>query len=140
VLRIASAVALLAVVAGCGGAAAGPQRSAAHGVPRALAQDWAGQASAVASAAASGNDCRAMRLAQSLRDEVSSSGHKVPLRLRTPLLTGVNSLADRISTCTRVVTVPQTPPKGPPHKGPGPKPKPPHGPPGHKHGGDGNDR
>jgi hypothetical protein len=137
VLRIISAVALFAllavVAAGCGGAA-GPQRSPAHGVPRALAQAWAGQATAIASAAAAGNDCRAMRLAASLRDEVTASRHKLPLRLRSPLLTGVNALADRISTCTRVVTVP-TPPKGPPPKGP----KPPHGPPGHhKHGDGGN--
>jgi hypothetical protein len=143
VLRIVSAVALLAVVAGCGGAAQ-PQVSAARGLPRALAQEWEGQASAIASAAAAGNDCRAMRLAASLRDEVSASSHKVPVRLRTPLLTGVNALAERISTCTRVVTVqttPQPPKKGPPPKKPAPKPKPkpPHGH-DHKHGGDGNDQ
>ncbi|HKD93855.1 MAG TPA: hypothetical protein VKB43_04005 [Gaiellaceae bacterium] len=122
VLRIVSAVALLAVVAGCGGSAR-PQRSAAHGLPPALAQEWEAQASAIASAASAGNKCRAMRLAASLRDDVTASSHKVPVRLRTPLLTGVNALADRISTCTRIVTVPQTPPpKGPPH-----------GPPGHHH-------
>ena len=138
-LRIAPAVALFAllavVAAGCGGAA--PQTSADHGLPRALAQEWERQASAVATASAAGDDCRAMRLAASLRDEVSASTHRLPVRLRSPLLTGVNALADRISTCTRVVTVP-TPPKGPwpPSKGP----KPPHGPPGHKHGEDGNDR
>jgi hypothetical protein len=135
VLRIASAVALLAVVAGCGGAV-GSQRSAAHGVPRALAQEWAGQASAIASAAASGNDCRAMHLAASLRDEVTASRYKLPTRLRTPLVTGVNSLADRVSTCTHVVTVQTPPAKGPPPKGP----KPPHGPPDHKHGGPGKDK
>jgi hypothetical protein len=133
VSRIVSAVALLVVVAGCGGAAT-PQTSAAHGVPRGLAQAWAGQASAIASAAVAGNDCRAMRLAASLRDEISASRHKLPMRLRTPLLTGVNALADRISTCTRVVTVQTPPTKGPPPKGP--KPKPPHGP-GDKHGGPG---
>lgn len=98
-------------------------------MPRALAQEWEGQASAIAAAAAAGNDCRAMRLAASLRTEVTASRHKLPLRLRSPLLTGVNALADRVSTCTRVVTV-QIPAKGPaPPKGP--KPKPPHGPPGH---------
>lgn len=124
-------VALLAVVAGCG-AASRPQTSASRGVPRALAQEWAGQASAIASASAAGNDCQAMRLAASLRDEVTASKHKVPLRLRSPLLTGVTALADRISTCTRVVTVPTPPPKGP-------KPKPPHG--HHKHAdGGGNDQ
>ena len=99
-------------------------------MPRALAQEWEGQASAIASAAAAGNDCQAMRLAATLRDEVSASRRKLPPRLRTPLLRGVNALADRISTCTRVVTVPAQPK--------GPKPKPPHGSPGHGHGhGDG---
>jgi hypothetical protein len=108
-------------------------------MPRALAQEWAGQASAIASAAAAGDDCRAMQLAASLRDEVSASRYKLPPRLRTPLLTGVNALADRISTCTRVVTV-ETLPQGPPK---GPKPKPPPGPPKHHHGhgdGGGNDQ
>ena len=136
VLRIVSAAALfalLAVAAGCGGAAA-PQTSAADGVPHALAQEWERQASAVATASAAGDDCRAMRLAASLRDEVSASRHRLPVRLRSPLLTGVNALADRISTCTRVVTVP-TQPKPPPK---GPKPQPPPRPPGHdKHGDDG---
>lgn len=81
-----------------------------------------------------------MRLAASLRDEVTAARHKLPLRLRSPLLAGVNALADRISTCIRVqvVTV-----QSPPAKGPGPKP--PHGPPGHGHGhgdhhGGGNDQ
>ena len=135
-LRILAAVALLAVVAGCGGAAR-PQGSTANGVPRALAQEWEGQASAIASAAAAGNDCQAMRLAASLRDEVTASRYKLPVRLRSPLLTGVNSLAARISTCTRVVTVQTPQPKGPPPKGPKPPKPPKHG---HdKHGGDGND-
>lgn len=143
VLRIVSAVVLVAVVAGCGGGSR-PASSAARGVPRALAQEWESQASAIASAASAGNDCRAMHLAASLRDEVSASRYKVPPRLRTPLLTGVNALADRLSTCTRVVTV-QKQPANPPHPGPKPepkpKPKPPHKPPGHdKHGGDGNDQ
>ena len=132
VSRTLSALALLAVVAaGCGGAAPpqngaqkGTQRSAFHGVPRALAQAWEGQASAIATAAAAGNGCRALHLAASLRDDVVTSEHKLPRRLRSPLLTGVNALADRI-TCTRVVTV-QAPPKKPPKKPPkGPKPKPP---------------
>jgi hypothetical protein len=108
VLRILSVAALLAaVVAGCGNAA--PQRSAANGVPRALARQWETQASAIATAAAAGNECRAMHLAASLRTEVARSRHKLPLRLRSPLLTGVNALAARVSTCTRVVTVPLQP-------------------------------
>src|SRR3954463_7280295 len=122
VLRIFSVTALLAaVVAGCGDAA--PQRSAADGVPRGLAREWEQQASAIATAAAAGNDCRAMRLAASLRTEVAVSRNKLPRRLRSPLLTGVNNLADRVSTCTRVVTVPVQPtqpkeePKPPEHHG-----------------------
>ena len=127
VLRIVSAAAVLAViVAGCGGSAA-PQRSASRGVPRALAQDWEGRAAAIAAAASAGNSCRARHLARALRIDVARSRHKLPYRLRSPLLTGVSALADRI-TCTPVVTNP-APPKKPP-KGPHPKPKPPkhHGP------------
>jgi hypothetical protein len=132
VLRILSVAALLAaVVAGCGNAA--PQRSTADGVPRALAREWETQASAIATAAAAGNECRAMHLAASLRTEVAGSRHKLPLRLRTPLLTGVNALADRVSTCTPVVTAPVQPK---PPKGPKPEPPKPHGPPGHDKGDD----
>jgi hypothetical protein len=122
VLRILSVAALLvAVVAGCGNAA--PQRSAANGVPRALARQWETQASAIATAAAAGNECRAMHLAASLRTEVAGSRHKLPLRLRSPLLTGVNALAARVSTCTQVVTVPvqPKPPEEPKHNPEPPK-------------------
>jgi hypothetical protein len=139
VLRFVSLAALIAIVAaGCAGAAR-RQSSTTHEMPRILAREWEGQASAIATAAAAGDDCRAMRLAASLRNEVSASRHEVPPRLRAPLLTGVNALADRISTCTRVVTV-QTPPEVPLK---GPKPKPPHGPPKHGRGhgdGGGNDQ
>jgi hypothetical protein len=121
VLRIVSAAALGVIVAGCGGAAP-PERSAFRPVPRALAQDWEGQATAIAAAASAGNSCRARRLARALRTDVAGSRDKLPYRLRSPLLTGVNALADRI-TCTPVVTKP-APPKKPP-KGPKPKPKPP---------------
>jgi hypothetical protein len=130
VLRILSVAALLvAVVAGCGDAA--PQRSAAAGVPRALAREWEAQASAIAAAAAAGNGCQAMHLAASLRSEVAVSRHKLPVRLRSPLLTGVNALADRVSTCTPRVTEPVQPK---PPKGPKPKPPKDHGPPGHDKG------
>jgi hypothetical protein len=132
VLRIFSVAALLvAVVAGCGDAAA--QRSAADVVPRALAREWEAQASAIATAAAAGNDCRAMHLAASLRTEVAGSRHKLPRRLRSPLLTGVNALATRVGTCTPVVTKPvqPKPPKGPKHEPPKH-----HGPPGHDKGDD----
>ena len=137
VLRILSGAALLVVVvAGCGGAA--PQGSASRRLPRALAQEWEAQASAIATAADAGNDCRAMHLASSLRTEVALSRHKLPLRLRTPLLTGVNALADRVSTCTPVVTAPVQPK---PPKGPKPEPPKHHGPPGHDKGdGKGHDK
>jgi hypothetical protein len=128
VVKIVSAAALLVVVAaGCGGALR-QQQAAVHGVPPALAHEWEGRASAIAAAAAAGNDCRAMRLARSLRADVLAAEHRVPARLRSPLSTGVNELAD-LTTCTPVV---QEPPKGP---------KPPkHGPPGHGKHGDGNDQ
>jgi len=89
-----------------------------------LAQAWEGQASAIASAASAGNSCRALQLASSLRDDVVSSQQRVPSRLRSALLTGVNALADRI-TCTPAPTQPTKPPKGPKppkphdHHGPG---------------------
>jgi hypothetical protein len=128
VLRTVSAAILVAaIVAGCGGGGP-PQRAAFRGVPPVLAQDWEGQASAIAAAASTGNSCRALHLAVALRTDVTRSRDKLPYRLRSPLLTGVNALADRI-TCTPVVTKP-APPKKPP-KGPKPKPpKPPkpHGP------------
>ncbi len=89
-----------------------------------MAQAWEGQASAIASAASAGNSCRALQLASSLRADVVSSQQRVPSRLRSALLTGVNALADRI-TCTPAPTQPTKPPKGPKppkphdHHGPG---------------------
>lgn len=121
-LRIVSLAALLAVVAaGCGGAAR-PERSAFHGVPPALAQDWEGQALTIAAAASAGDSCRALHLAVSLRDDVVNSEHKLPFRLRSPLVTGVKALAARI-TCTPVVpTPPEKPKPGEPKEKPPPKP------------------
>jgi hypothetical protein len=128
VTRFVSAAALVVVVvAGCGGATR-PQRSALHGVPPALAQAWAERASAIAAAASGGDNCRAMQLADSLRNDVLAQRHKLPLRLRSALVTGVSDLADRL-TCTSTVTI-ETKPGPPPHK---PPHKPPHEPPGHHH-------
>jgi hypothetical protein len=137
VLRILAAAALLAVVVtGCGSAAR-PERAASRGLPRALARGWERQAAAIAAAAALGNDCRAQRLAISLRDDVVQSQNRLPLRLRSPLRVGVNSLAER-TACTPVATTTPPPKESqPPHKGPEPKPpKPPkkHGPHGHDKG------
>ena len=115
VLRVLSVAALLVVVAaGCGGAS-GPQRPAFHGVPRVLAQRWERQASAIAEAASAGDGCRAMQLANSLRADVVASKDEVPTRLRPPLLTGVNALADRIA-CTPPTVAPEKKPKPPPEK------------------------
>ena len=131
-LRLVSAVALLAVVAaGCGGATRA-RGSSQRGVPRALAQRWERDASAIATAAAAGDDCTALRLAGSLRNQVVAAEREVPLRLRSPLLTGVNRLADRITCTPPPPGKTQKPPK-PPHDGHGH-----HG--HHKHGGDGNEQ
>lgn len=124
VLRISAVVLLAIVAAGCGGAAR-PEKTASRGVPRALAQDWEGKAAAIAAAASAGEDCRARQLAAALQDEVERTRHKLPLRLRSPLLSGVTALADR-TTCSRVVVQP-------PHKkAPRPEPKP-HPPKAHGH-------
>jgi hypothetical protein len=135
-LKTISAAVLLAVVAaGCGDGAS-PRSARFHGVPRALAQVWEGQARAIATAASAGNGCQALRLAKALRTDVIAKERDLPVRLRSPLLDGVNSLAGRI-TCTPPVTgVQQNPPK---------PPKPPHEPHdghhhGHGHGGHGDGR
>jgi hypothetical protein len=128
VLRIAPAAALVVLVAaGCGNAVR--SNAPAHGVPRALAREWASRASEIAAVAAAGNSCRAVQLANSLREDVVAAEDRVPQRLRPPLVTGVNALADRL-TCIEKVTVPQ-PPQKPPKKPPDD-----HGPGHHGHGDD----
>ena len=120
VLRFLPAVSLLALlVAGCGGSPrAAP--TGAREVPRALASAWEARASAVADAAAAGDACHALQLAASLRDDVIAKESQVPARLRSPLLAGVNALADRIvcQVSPQTVTVPA--------KEPAKHPKPPH--------------
>jgi hypothetical protein len=138
VLRIFAAVTLVVLLtAGCG--AARRHEPTRQGVPRVLAQRWAASASAIGDAAAAGNSCRALNLAKSLRDEVIAQQGRLPRRLRLPLLTGVNALADRL-TCTQTVTTQTTPAK----KLPKPPPKPPHERHGHHghhgHGGDNGDQ
>ena len=133
-LRIVSVTALVALLAaGCG--SAGPQPRAERGLPRALASAWATRASAIANAAAAGENCRASQLASSLRDEIIAEEGRLPARLQRPLVQGANALADRI-TCTpppaTVAAAPKKGPKLPGHKPPGPKPPPHH----KKHGGD----
>jgi len=120
VFRILSVAALVAVAvtvaAGCGNGSRA-QRSALGGVPPVLAHNWEGQAEAIASAASAGDSCSALRLAGSLRDQILASEHKLPLRLRSPLVTGVNALVDRL-TCTAATgkTAPTKPHKPPGHQ------------------------
>jgi len=131
---------LVVMAAGCGGSSR-PQEAAIHQIPRALAQNWEGQASEIAAVAAGRDSCRALQLASSLRNEVVASRAKLPVRLRAPLLSGVNSLANRITCTPPVTTVPKKPPK-PPHEPHGHHEHHGHGPGGGKGGGDagGNDQ
>lgn len=131
VLRILLAASLFMLLAvGCGASSRGPNR-AAGGVPRALAAEWESRASAVAAAAAAGDDCRALQLAASLRNDVIAKRSQVPSRLQSPLLAGVNALANRIVCQVPPQTV-TVPPKEPPKH-----PKPPHK---HDHHGPGGDK
>ena len=131
VLRILLAASLLMLFAvGCG-ASSRPNRASAGGVPRALAAEWASRASAIADAAAAGDDCRALQLAASLRNDVIAKRSQVPSRLQSPLLAGVNALANRIVCQVPPQTV-TVPPKEPPKH-----PKPPHK---HDHHGSGGDK
>lgn len=144
VLRVGSLACLgalsLLLAAGCAGGSQPPRHGDASSLRPALARRWEAAAQAVASAAAAGDGCRAKRLAGSLRDDVIASQSKIPGRLRSPLLSAVNTLANRISCMPpeQTVTIPVT--TGPPKHGHGP-PKHGHGPghgPGHGgHGGHG---
>jgi hypothetical protein len=116
VVRIASTAALVLLVAAACGSGAQSHSSASRGVPRVLAAKWAAQASAIADAAAAGNGCDALHRTSALRNEVIDAGAKVPARLRSPLVTGVNALADRL-VCEpppQPVPVAPQPPKKPP--------------------------
>jgi hypothetical protein len=88
-----------------------------HGVPPALAQAWESQASSIAAAADTGNDCHALQLARSLREDVRAAELKLPQRLRSPLAVGVESLVHRL-TCRPPVTSPPPPPQPPPKQRP----------------------
>jgi hypothetical protein len=135
VSRVVAAGALVVLVAAGCASASRPQNVAVHGVPPALAQEWEGKASAIAAAAAARNDCRAHALAVSLRRQVIDQEHNLPLRLRSPLVTGVDSLVAR-TTCTQTAPAPpSTVPSKP--QGP-PKPHKPHG--HHGHHGHGKDQ
>jgi hypothetical protein len=133
-VRLASVTALVVLaVTACGGSAR-PEPIASRGLPPALAQQWAAEASSIANAAARGQGCRAHQLASTLRNEIVAKQGRVPARLQRPLVTGVNALADRIACTPRPVAVEAKPPPQPP-----PKPHDDHGH-GHDHDHDGKDK
>jgi hypothetical protein len=90
-----------------------------------LSREWAAKASAIAVAATAGDSCRALRLADSLRGEVIAAESELSSRFRSPLLVGVNALADRLICTPPPVTVQPPPPA-------------PQGPHGHQDNGNGN--
>ena len=95
------ALALVLVASGCGGSQARDTTPRPPHLPRTLAESWARQADAVASALAANDGCtgrtRAAALQRSFIDAVQE--HRVPQRFLEPLGSGVNDLAGRI-TCT----------------------------------------
>ena len=109
---LAAAVAALAA-AGCGGttntAPAPPPK-----LPRALAQSWAQQADAIATALAAGDGCTAETQAVALRTEILqvTSERGIAQRLAARLVGPVNDLPGRI-TCT---PAPPAPKHGPKHE------------------------
>ena len=128
--RIVSAAVVVVLVAAACGSSARPDRTTARGVPRALASVWAAQASQIAETARAGDGCSAHQLANTLRDEIVAKQAELPVRLSSPLLMGVNALADRIVCEVPPQTVTVSDKKPPPHE---PKPKPPPKPPPPKH-------
>jgi hypothetical protein len=99
-----------------------------------LAQRWAGQASEIAALARAGNSCNAQQAANALRDEIVAKQAELPVRLSSPLLAGVNALADRLVCQPPPETVTVSPQ---PHEKPAPKPHDKHD--HHKHGEGGGD-
>jgi hypothetical protein len=100
VKRIAAAAIVLAL-AGCGGAAEQRAKPKQPRLPRNLAQTWAQQSDAVASALASGDGCTAQQLATSLNSQfiAAVNERRVPPRLQEELGSALNDLQSRI-TCT----------------------------------------
>jgi hypothetical protein len=100
VKRIAAAAIVLAL-AGCGGGTVARTKPKQPRLPRDLAQTWAQQSDAVASALASGDGCTAQQLAASLNSEfiAAVNERRVPARLQEELGAALNDLHSRIS-CT----------------------------------------
>lgn len=113
--RAAVAIAAVLALAGCGsGKTTAPPVAKPPHIPRALAQAWIAQAREVMQALAVDDGCTAVAHATELRNEVSASEARVPLRLRAQLLATVNALPGRI-TCNPPPPSPvdAKPPKGP---------------------------
>jgi len=94
------AVAATVFLSGCGSGA--EQRAAPPPtLPRAVALGLARASDDVAAALAAGDNCRALTLAQALRERTTAAvaGANVPPRLRRPLQAAANDLAGRIE-CT----------------------------------------
>jgi hypothetical protein len=127
VTRAAVVLVLLVGAAGCGSQAKKTAPPRQPHLPRALAQSWAEQADAVASALASGDGCTALSRATALQTTVIAAVNdgKVPARFQEALTSSVNDLASRV-TCTP--TPPQVVPEPKPSKPHDRKPpKKPHG-------------
>ena len=106
--RLAVLLAGAALLAGCGSQATTKPTVVRPHLPRALAQDWARQADAVAAALPAGDGCLAQERAVALRTAVLEHEGRVGHRFQEPLTSAVNGLAERI-TCTP--PAPPTPPE-----------------------------
>jgi hypothetical protein len=103
------------VCAGCGGTAHHSTVKAPR-LPRALAQSWARQSDAIASALGGGDRCTALARATSLRSHVIAAVNagRLPRRFLEPLTSAVNDLAGRI-TCAPPPATTTTPAPSPGH-------------------------
>ena len=98
--RAAVLAATAVALAGCGSQVAQP-KPVQPKLPRALAQSWAQQTTAIAASLAANNGCDAQTRVAALQQEVLAAvnAHRIPRRLLEPLSSGVNDLAAQI-TCT----------------------------------------
>jgi hypothetical protein len=119
-------VVVVLLLAGCGSQATTKPTVVRPHLPRALAQDWARRADAVAAALAAGDGCLAQERAVALRASVVEHEGRLGHRFQEPLTSAVNGLAERI-TCTPPAPTP-------------PEPQPPSQPQGHGHGKDHGDK
>jgi hypothetical protein len=102
----------VAFLGGCGGKAERAQPPPQPRLPRALAQAWSREATAVAAALAANDGCTAEQRAGELRTSVIAAinAGRVPRAFLEPLTSAVNALPERI-TCTPPAPKPAKPPK-----------------------------